>query len=75
MKNSTTDLYDDMRPEYDLSTLKGRVRGKYVEQYRKGTNVVLLDEDVVKSFPDSKSVNDALRLLMTIAQKQTSHNS
>ena len=52
---------DDMLPEYDLS---GGVRGKYVDRYRQGTNVILLDPDVAAKFPDSKAVNDALRTLV-----------
>ena len=55
---------DDLRPEYDFSKLKGHVRGKYVERYREGTNLVLLDPDVAAAFPDAKAVNDALRLLL-----------
>lgn len=58
---------DEMRPEYDLS---GGVRGKYFQQYQQGTNLVLLDPDVAAVFPDSTSVNEALRLLMTLARKQ-----
>jgi len=56
-----------MRPEYDFS---GGVRGKYVDQYRAGTNVVLLDPELVEAFPDSKSVNDALRALVEIAVRK-----
>ncbi len=55
-----------MRAEYDFT---GGVRGKYVDQYRRGTNIVLLDPDVSKAFPDSKSVNDALRGLLSIAAR------
>lgn len=47
-----------MRDHYDFS--KG-VRGKYAERYKKGTNVVLLDPDVAKEFPNAEAVNDALR--------------
>jgi hypothetical protein len=54
----------DIRPEYDLSKLKGRVKGKYVERYNKGTNLVLLDEDVAVAFPTTKDVNQALRKLI-----------
>ena len=54
-----------MRPEYDFSNA---VRGKHYEAYRAGTNVVLLDPDVVKAFPDSTSVNQALRLLLQLAR-------
>ncbi|HMS42364.1 MAG TPA: hypothetical protein PKE69_19175 [Pyrinomonadaceae bacterium] len=63
-------LEDEMRPEYDLSKLKGRVRGKYVERYRTGTNLVLLESDVQEAFPDAESVNQALRMLMKVAHRQ-----
>ena len=59
-----------MRPEYDLSPLKGKVRGKYVERYNAGTNLVLLESDVQAAFPDAESVNEALRMLMKIADRQ-----
>ena len=62
---------DELRPEYDLSQLKGRVRGKYVERYREGTNLVLLEPDVAAAFPDAKAVNEALRLLIKVARSQT----
>jgi hypothetical protein len=55
------DRDDEMLPEYDLS---GGVRGKYVDRYRQGTNVVLLDPDVAQKFPTSKAVNEALRRLV-----------
>ncbi len=47
-----------MRPEYDL---RGGVRGKFFDEYQKGTNLVLLDPDVAKEFRDSEAVNHALR--------------
>lgn len=52
---------DELRPEYDF---RGGVRGKYVERYRQGTNIVLLDADVAAKFKDSQSVNAALRGLL-----------
>jgi len=64
MKRIESEEEDDLRPEYDFSQMKGGVRGKYVERYRKRTNVVLLDPDVAAAFPDAKAVNDALRLLL-----------
>ncbi len=64
---------DELRPEYDLSQLKGRVRGKYVERYRAGTNLVLLEPDVTAAFPDAKAVNEALRLLIKVAENQVSN--
>jgi len=54
-----------MLPEYDFA---GAVRGKYYERYRQGTNVVLLDPDVAAAFRDSATVNDALRLLVSLAE-------
>lgn len=63
-------IEDDMRPEYDLSKLNGRVRGKYVDRYLAGTNLVKLESDVQAAFPDSGAVNDALRMLIDIADRQ-----
>lgn len=60
---------DDLRPEYDLTRLKGGVRGKYYKRATAGTNLVLLEPDVARAFPDSNSVNRALRLLQEVAAK------
>ncbi|MBJ7899522.1 MAG: hypothetical protein GC158_06310 [Cyanobacteria bacterium RI_101] len=67
---SDHELEDDLRPEYDFTKMQGGVRGKYVERYRAETNVVLLDPDVAQAFPTSSAVNEALRLLMQIAERQ-----
>ena len=56
-----------MRAEYDI---RGGVRGKYYERYRQGTNVVVLEPDIAAVFPDSASVNQALRLLIRVARQQ-----
>ena len=58
----------DMLPEYDFS---GGMRGKYVDRFAKGCNVVVLDPDVARVFTDSESVNQALRALAGIIQHQT----
>jgi hypothetical protein len=55
---------DELRREYELSKLKGGVRGKYTARYRAGTNLVLLSPDVAEYFPDEQSVNRALRTLI-----------
>lgn len=60
---------DELRPEYDFSQLKGRVRGKYVERYREGANLVLLAPDVAEAFPDADSVNEALRFLIRVTKE------
>ena len=59
---------DELRPEYDLSTLQGGVRGKHATRYRAGTNLVLLSPDVAEYFPDEQSVNTALRTLIHVAK-------
>ena len=56
----------DMLDEYDFS--KG-VRGKYTARYSEGTNVVVIDPDVAKYFPDHDSVNEALRSLLPIVKR------
>ncbi len=63
-------MSDELWPEYDFTQLKGGVRGKYVDRYQAGTNLMLLDPDVVQAFPSPESVNDALCLLMQVAQRQ-----
>jgi hypothetical protein len=58
----------EMRSEYDLSVMKGGVRGKYYQQYRKGSNVVLLEPDVAEAFPTENTVNEALRGILDTAR-------
>ena len=62
-----TELNDELRPEYDMkSLLKNGVRGKYAARYRSGTNLVLLEPEVAKAFPNEKAVNEALKLVMKL---------
>ena len=72
MKRTNSEQADELRPEYDVAQLPGRVRGKYVNRYRAGTNLIRLEPDVAQAFPDPKSVNEALRLLIKLAQTQVS---
>jgi len=62
---------DELRPEYKREDLGQGVRGKYLEEYRKGTNLVLLSPDVAKVFSTEEAVNEALRSLISLAQKST----
>jgi hypothetical protein len=66
-KASAKEIDDDLRPEYDLAQLKGGVRGKYYHQATAGTNLVLIEHELAEVFPDSESVNRALRLLVNTA--------
>lgn len=58
------DKDDDLRQEFDLSQLRGGVRGKYLQRYRSGTNLSLLEPDVRAAFPTDEAVNQALRSLI-----------
>ena len=71
MKKKLDEMNDELRPEYDMKALlKGGVRGKYVKKYREGTNLVLLEPDVAKAFPNEKAVNEALRLVIKLNEVQ-----
>ena len=66
-----TEPKDELRPEYDMkSLLKDGVRGKYATRYNAGTNLVLLEPDVAKAFPNEKAVNDALKLVIQLTKIQ-----
>jgi hypothetical protein len=56
-----------MLAEYDF---RGGVRGRYAQRYAQGCNVVVLAPEVAEVFPDSRSVNDALRPLADLIRKQ-----
>jgi len=58
---------DTMREEYDFS---GGIRGKYAQRFSDGSNIIVLDPDVGKLFPDSKTVNEVLRSIAKIAQQK-----
>jgi hypothetical protein len=70
-KQSAKTVDNGLREEYDLSRLKGGVRGKYYKQAIAGTNLVLIEPDLANLFPDSESVNRALRLLAEAAREAT----
>jgi hypothetical protein len=67
-KNSEHPRNGDVRSEYNFAAMKGGVRGKYYERYRKGTNVVLLEPDVAEAFPTEDAVNEALRGILGTAR-------
>jgi hypothetical protein len=68
MKKANRKSVSDMRSEYDFASMKGGVRGKYVTEYRTGTNLVLLDPEVAESFPTDAAVNDALRAILNMTK-------
>ena len=70
-KTFSSETADELRKEYDLASLRGGVRGKYHRRAVSGTNLVLIDVDLSSTFPDSESVNRALRLLVETARAST----
>jgi hypothetical protein len=58
---------DTMRSEYDFA---GATRGATVARYRQGTNVVVIDPDVMDVFPDAAAVNDALRAIAIVVRQR-----
>ncbi len=62
------DEEDDLLPEYDLRSLQVVARGP--GRKAPASPTIQLEPEVAKAFPDSKSVNEALRLLMRLAKSQ-----
>jgi hypothetical protein len=63
---------DELRKEYARKDLGKGARGKYYDEYMKGTNLVLLSPEVASVFTSEKSVNDALKNLIKIAKDSIS---
>ena len=70
-KNNKIQDRDEMRKEYDF---RGGVRGKYAQRLLKSTNLVKIDSDILEVFPDSESINRALRSLADIIREQHKSN-
>jgi len=64
MKKASSRHEDDLRAEYDFSSLKGGVRGKYYRRFQAGTNIVRLEPDLARVFPTDEAVNEALRTVV-----------
>jgi hypothetical protein len=64
MKKPKSEQNDWLRSEYKRSDFGELVRGKYANRIRKSTNVILLDPQVAKVFPNDEAVNNALRELI-----------
>jgi hypothetical protein len=61
---------DELRPEYDLSQLKGCVHGKHTALIKHGINIIRLEADVAEIFHDDESVNEALRTLIRLNKQK-----
>lgn len=64
MKKAKSELNDWLRPEYKRSDFGELVRGKYASRIRRSTNVIVLEPQVAKVFPNDEAVNNALRELI-----------
>ena len=74
MKNGHEKDADEMREEYDFDYSKA-VRGKYYKRLlEEGSNLVILEPDVARAFPDSASVNKALRALIEPGQRSSDNS-
>ncbi len=63
---------DELRREYPSDLIRSGVRGKYAKRVRKeGTNVVMIDPDLARAFPNAKAVNKALRELLSRRERET----
>ena len=60
---------DEMRAEYKREDLGKGVRGKYFARYARGTNLVLLNDEVAKAFPTTEAVNEALLGLLALTEQ------
>ncbi|HXG66754.1 MAG TPA: hypothetical protein VNO70_16755 [Blastocatellia bacterium] len=67
MKKDETEMDDDLRPEYDLKSLRVRRLGPGRKSF--GGSVVRLEPDVAEVFPDAESVNEALRFLIRVTKE------
>ena len=70
MKKVEVEMEDELRPEYDLSTLRVRKLGPGRKRFG---DVVRLEPDVAEAFPDAESVNEALRFLIRVTKENQSN--
>jgi len=70
-KAKESELNDWGQPEYKRADLGELVRGKYAKRIRESTNVIVLDPQVAKVFPNDEAVNNALRNLIEANRSRT----
>jgi hypothetical protein len=75
MKKAKSELNDWSRPEYKRSDFGELVRGKYAKRIRESTNVIVLDPQVAKVFPNDEAVNNALRGLIEATRSSAKSGS
>ncbi len=68
MKKVSQKAADELRSEYKRSDFSKLVRGKYAARLAAETNVVMLEPEIAKAFPNDTAVNEALRGLLEVAE-------
>lgn len=69
MKQAKKKDADELRAEYKAQDFPTLVRGKYVDRIRASSNVVVIDPELTRLFPNADAVNAALRALSEIARR------
>jgi hypothetical protein len=64
MKKASSQTPDELRPEYKRSDFDSLERGKYAARLAVESNVVVLEPEIAKAFPNDQAVNEALRRLL-----------
>jgi hypothetical protein len=72
MKKVESETAGELRPEYVRSDFGKMVRGKYSSRIKAESNIVLLEPDIAKAFPNDEAVNKALRYLLEVAKTANS---
>jgi hypothetical protein len=71
MKGKYMKKVEEMRAEYRREDLGKGVRGKHYEEFKKGSNLILLTPELSKIFPTNEAVNTALNSLVVVARSAT----
>jgi hypothetical protein len=76
MKKAKQADKDELRAEYKRSDFpKGFVRGKYAQRLRESSNIVVLEPEVARAFPNQEAVNGALLSLIQIAARHSTRRA
>ncbi len=69
MKKASTKMADQDIPELTRDQLGKGIRGKYLKHFMQGSNVVVLEPEILKAFPTSEAVNKALASMLAFAKE------
>ena len=75
MKKASRKPAEDLRPEYKRSDFGALARGKYAQRAAEATNVVVLEPQVARAFPNDQAVNSALRGVLRKRKRATTRRA